>query len=95
MVKDMSTKPHGFVLILLKNYILHFCKNAEGLGETKGQHICSANVSHKWLPASLCGVGCPKFNPQSEFISDEEKREFQGFKPMGLLLYTSVYSSKS
>ena len=32
-----------------------------------------------------CGVGCPKFNPQSEFISDEEKREFQGFKPMDTL----------
>ena len=43
----------------------------------------------------LGNEACPKFNPQSEFISDEEKREFQGFKPMGLLLYTSVYSSKA
>ena len=25
--------------------------------ETKGQHICSANVSHKWLPASLAVWG--------------------------------------
>ena len=57
MVKDMSTKPHGFVLILLKNYILHFCKNAEGLGKQRGQHICSANASHKWLSASLAVWG--------------------------------------
>ena len=57
MVKDMSTKPHGFVLILLKNYILYFCKNAEGLGKQRGQHICSANASHKWLSASLAVWG--------------------------------------
>ena len=42
-----------------------------------------------------CGVGRPKFNPQSAFTSDEEKAKFQGYLPMELRLYTSVYSSKA
>ena len=33
-----------------------------------------------------CGVGFPKWNPQSEFISDEENSKFQGiFMPMDTL----------
>ena len=44
-------------LSLSKNEILHFCKDAEGLGKRRGQHICSANASHKWLSASLAVWG--------------------------------------
>ena len=33
-----------------------------------------------------CGVGFPKWNPQSEFTSDEENSTFQGiFMPMDTL----------
>jgi len=31
-----------------------------------------------------CGVGFPKWNPQSEFTSDEKKQEFQGFLADGI-----------
>ena len=53
------------------------------------QHICFANASHKWLSAYLGGVMFPKWNPQSEFISDEENSKFQGiFMPMERAVYT-------
>ena len=31
-----------------------------------------------------CGVGFPNWNPQSEFISDEEKQEFQDYLVDGI-----------
>ncbi len=36
----------------------------------------------------------PKSDPQPEFISGEENREFQGCMPMERTVYTSVYSFK-
>ena len=56
----------------------NFLRMRKGLGNS-GQHICCANASHKWLSACLGGVMFPNWNPQSEFISDEEKQEFPGF----------------
>ena len=36
-----------------------------------------------------CGVGFPKWNPQSKFTSDEENSTFQGiFMPMERTVYT-------
>ena len=58
--------------------MLYFLKTAEGLGEQKGQHICSANASHLWLSASLA-----VWIPQLE--SHGEKLKFQGFSPMDTL----------
>ena len=45
---------------------LHFFKNAEGLGEQKGQHICSANASHKWLSACLAVWSAPNGIPRGK-----------------------------
>ena len=70
--------PKGLVLSMFfgsknqtKKEVLQFKR--KGLGN-KGQHACSANASHKWLSALLCGVwstrlllqtsainGCPHF----------------------------------
>ena len=58
--------------------LIIFLRMRKGLGNS-GQHICCANASHKWLSACLGGVMFPNWNPQSEFISDEEKQEFPGF----------------
>ena len=85
VVKDMSTKPHGFVLILLKNYILHFCKNAEGLGKQRGQHICSANASHKWLSASLAVWGSPTGIHSRNSFPTRKNRSFEAFELMDTL----------
>lgn len=66
----------------------NFLRMRKGLGNS-GQHICCANASHKWLSAYLGGVMFPKWNPQSEFISDEENSKFQGiFMPMERAVYT-------
>ena len=68
MVKDMSTKPHGFVLILLKNYILYFCKNAEGLGKQRVNTFAPQMSAINDCPHLLrCGVNT--FAPQMSAIN--------------------------
>ena len=54
------------VLVCRKTKFYTFFKNAEGLGERRGQHICFANASHKWLSASLAVWGSPTRIPKGK-----------------------------
>ena len=73
---------------LSKNDILHFCKNAEGLGEQRVNTFAPQMSAINVCP-HLLRCGFPKFNPQSEFTSDEENSTFQGiFMPMERTVYT-------
>ena len=73
---------------LSKNDILHFCKNAEGLGEQRVNTFAPQMSAINGCP-HLLRCGFPKFNPQSEFTSDEENSTFQGiFMPMERTVYT-------
>ncbi|WP_455959502.1 hypothetical protein [Anaerotignum lactatifermentans] len=54
------------VLVCRKTKFYTFFKNAEGLGERRGQHICFANASHKWLSASLAVWGSPNGIPRGK-----------------------------
>ena len=56
--KEEDFKKEIFLLNYQKIDFIPFQKRGRAW-ETKHQHICSANVNLKWLPASLCGVGFP------------------------------------
>ena len=81
-----------------KKEVLQFKR--KGLGNN-GQHVCSANASHKWLSALLCGVwstrlllqtsainGCPHFFAVCSFptgIPWGKTGSFKAFMPMDTL----------
>ena len=63
--------------------VFSLLKNAEGLGKQR------VNTFAPQMPAiygcpHLLRCGFPNWNPQSEFTSDEEKQEFQGFLADGI-----------
>jgi len=59
--------------------------NAEGLGEQRGQHICFANASHKWLSASLAVWGSPTGIHSRNSFPTRKNRSFEAFELMDTL----------
>ena len=75
--RHLTTQKPVCRLSLSKNEILHFCKDAEGLGKRRGQHICSANASHKWLSASLAVWGVPNSIRSRHSLPTRKRRSFK------------------
>ena len=67
------------VLVCRKTKFYTFFKNAEGLGERRGQHICFANASHKWLSASLAVWGSPNGIRSRNSLLTRKSRSFKAF----------------
>ena len=62
----------AFSVQTVKNYILHFCKNAEGLGKRSGNTFALQTPAINGCPHLLrCGV--------SQMEAQGEKLKFQGF----------------
>ena len=75
--RHLTTQKPVCRLSLSKNEILHFCKDAEGIGKRRGQHICSANASHKWLSASLAVWGVPNSIRSRHSLPTRKRRSFK------------------
>ena len=58
---------------------LNFFKGAEGLGEQRGQHICFANASHKWLSASLAVWDSPTGIRSRNSLLTRKSQSFKAF----------------